>query len=780
VIAAAVSISSTNWVLPLTLIGFVFALIVVSSYWRTPGNGRARAIATVLRLVGLAALFVCLLEPLWSRSRAKPGANFFVVLADNSAGMKIKDRGAEKDRAADVTGLLAREDWQTTLAETFSLARYSFDRQIQRLEREDHLDFNGSATALADALRTLKERFHGQPLAGVLVISDGNATDVEGDIDTARLPPIYPVLIGRDDVERDVSLQKVAVSQTAFEDAPVTIQADVETAGFRGEDVVIQLIDPNGRVVNEQVRPAQQGKPLSARFSVKPPTRGISFYTVRAGARGDLAALTNGAIASSEATLANNSRMLAVDRGSAPHRILYVAGRPNWEFKFLNRALAEDEQVQLVALMRIAKREPKFEFIGRRGETGNPLFRGFGKNDEETERYDQPVLVRLNTRDEFELKGGFPKAAEDLYGYDAIIIDDLESEFFTRDQMMLAQKFVSERGGALLMLGGAESFRDGKYPRTPIGDMLPIYLDRDVALSPAPHKFVLTREGWLQPWLRLRDNEAAERTRISAVPSFDVLNNAAEVKPGASVLATVSDAQGAAHPALVAQRFGNGRTAALLVGDMWKWGLRDEAMHRDMDKAWRQMMRWLVTDVPAPVQLQAREQAGVVNLEVTARDKEFRPLDGASVQLFVTSGGRTTRSTNSIGLLAESSPKQPGVYTASYIPRQPGAYHAEAIVRDANGAELGRAEAGWTSDPAAEEFRSLKPNRALLEKLARQTGGEIVSAESLNRFVQSLPNRRAPITEMYSQPLWHTSAMFLFALACFVGEWGVRRWKGLP
>ena len=37
--------------------------------------------------------------------------------------------------------------------------------------------------------------------------------------------------------------------------------------------------------------------------------------------------------------------------GGDPHRILYVTGRPNWEFKFLNRALAEDSCVQLVGLI---------------------------------------------------------------------------------------------------------------------------------------------------------------------------------------------------------------------------------------------------------------------------------------------------------------------------------------------------------------------------------------------------------------------------------------------
>jgi hypothetical protein len=232
----------------------------------------------------------------------------------------------------------------------------------------------------------------------------------------------------------------------------------------------------------------------------------------------------------------------------------------------------------------------------------------------------------------------------------------------------------------------------------------------------------------------------------------------------------------------VAQRFGGGRTAALLIGDLWHWGLRDEAAHRDMDKAWRQMIRWLVTDVPAPVELRVNEKAGSgsVELQVIARDKQFQPLDSATVQIFVTPGAAKSSHTNTVRLVAESSASSPGTYAATYVPRETGSYRAEAVVLDANGAELGRAEAGWASDPAADEFRSLKPNRALMEKLARQTGGEVVSADALERFAKSLPNRKAPITETFAQPLWHTPAMFLFALACFAGEWGVRRWKGLP
>jgi uncharacterized membrane protein len=781
---AAIHLSGSETVWPFFAAFCGLVAFVAWAYGRSFGSSPVRFTCTVLKILGIAALVLCLLEPLLSKQRAKPGANYFVVLADNSQGMQIHDRGQAQSRGDQIKKVLGTSGtWQPTLAETFQLRRYSFDSRLQPVADFGELDFNGSATALNAALRNIADRYRGQPLAGVLILTDGNATDGNGTLDLSGLPPIFPIVAGSDDVPRDISVQKVAVSQTSFEDAPVTIQADVMVDGFADEEIRVEVIDSTGTKVEEQKQRAdRKEQTLAFRFRLKPQERGLNFYQVRAVTRAESKGETNIAKAA-EATLANNSRAAVVDRGRGPYRILYVCGRPNWEFKFLNRALAEDDQLQLVALIRIARREKKFEFMGRRGETSNPLYRGFGHTNEDTERYDQPVLVRLNTKDEFELKGGFPKTAEDLYQYHAIVVDDLEADFFTRDQMMLMQKFVSERGGGVMMLGGAESFREGKFGRTPIGDMLPVYLDRAESLKPAgPLKLSLTTEGWLQPWIRLRDNESDERSRLNNMPGFEVLNEANAVKPGASVLAKVSDGATHTFPALAAQRFGNGRTAALLIGDLWRWGLRDETMHKDMDKAWRQMMRWLVSDVPNrfEVHVAAKESADTVLVQVRAREKTFQPLDNAAVQLVVTAiaeGG--AKSTNVVRLKAEPS-TEPGLYEATYVARRAGAYRVDAIVADANGAEVGRAEAGWTSDPAAEEFRSLKPNRALLENIAKQTGGEIVSASGLDRFAKTLPNRKAPVTESVSIPLWHTPAMFLFALACFVAEWGVRRWKGLP
>ena len=813
----SLTFSNTPWLAPLAIFVVVALVALVWSY-RASAGAPLRWACFILKALGLVALAACLLEPLWLGQRARPGANLFAVVADNSQGLQIRDRGATTTRGEELRALVDPQanNWQATLAETFDVRRYLFDARLQATTDFKELTFDGRSTGLGAALHTLRERFQGRPLAGVLLLTDGNATDLPGgaQLDLKGLPPVYPVVIGRPDSVSDIAVQQVGVTQSAFEDAPVTVQADVTTAGFRGEPIVARLIDRGGRVVQEQTATARGDRePLAFRFQVKPEQRGISFYQVRVGSAKQAAPATPApgeknsnanaaasaaipaaaAPATEEATLANNARVVAVDRGQGPFRVLYVAGRPNWEFKFLNRAVQEDEQVQLVGLIRVAKREPKFDFRGRAGETSNPLYRGFGAQaPEEVQQYDQPVLIRLNTRDEVELRAGFPRTPEELYGYHAVIVDDLEAEFFAPDQAQLLQKFVSERGGGFLMLGGMESFQEGKYFRTPIGDMLPVYLDRDEAPFDGPPtlQFQLSREGWLQAWARLRDNESDERSRIDGMKAFEVFNRVRGVKPGASVIATVRDPAGGEMPALAVQRFGRGRTGALMIGDLWRWGMHDAASHVDMDKAWRQLVRWLISDVPLRVQATvepiAQDANGVVRVQVRVRDEKFQPVDDAAVNVeiesvvFQNANGAPVAPAAPIKLEAEAALTEPGLYQATYVPRQTGGFRAIATVKNSAGGDLGRAEAGWSTDLAAEEFRSLVPNTPLLEEIARQTGGQIVAAQELEKFARKLPQLQAPVMETWSYPAWHTPLMFAFALACLLAEWGLRRWKGMP
>lgn len=775
---------SPHWTVPAVSATLVILVTVVWSYRSAGSRAWVCRCAGTLKVLGVLALALSLVEPLFSGSRPRPGANLFFLLADNSRSLQIRDRGHRESRGESLQQQLALETpWQSRISQDFDVRRYIFDARLQPVEDFSDLKFDGTATSLANALTTIARRCQGHPTAGVLLLTDGNATDWTDDpIDWSQLPPVYPVMIGAEKPSRDIRVARVSVSQTNFEAAPVTILAEVVCHGFANQSIVTRLLDETDKEVERKVAVnLEDGKPLVHRFQLRPQQPGISFYRVHAFAQSEEKILERPE-KSSEATWVNNSRLAMIDRGGGPYRVLYVSGRSNWEFKFLRRSIDEDDEVQLVGLIRVAKREPKFSFRGRDGERTNPIYRGFeNQDDEQAEQYDEPVLLRLGTEDEVELRDGFPKAADQLFRYHAIILDDLEAGFFTQEQLSLIQEFVGRRGGGFLMLGGQESFYKGKYRRTPIGELLPVYLDR--LQDPSTHgplKLVLTRDGWVQPWVRIRSTEAAERRRLEQMPGFHTLNPIQAIKPGATVLAHVKSTDGRELPALVVQRFGKGRSSALLIGDMWRWQLRRQQPDQDdLGTFWRQMVRWLVGDVPRQVHVETsrdhEDPSMPIQLDVEVRDKTFEPMDNASVVLYV-----TTPEGREIELKAEAHDQYTGTYRATFLPPKPGAYRARVVATAADGSEVGQRETGWTAEPASEEFRTLMPNRALLTRIAEKTGGEMIPADGLDEFVSSLPNRKIPVVEPWIYPLWHQWTVFLFAITCFLGEWGLRRWHGLP
>jgi uncharacterized membrane protein len=764
------------------LVGLATAALLWS-YTRAEAKRSVRIIAGVLKALGFTALAISLLEPLLTGSRPRRGANAFVILADNSQSLQIRDGNTTHTNGDWMLGLLRGESsWKTRLGQDYDVRSYVFDSHLRAVDGFEGLTFDGTGSALATSLEALSKRFRGLPLAGVLLFTDGNRTDLK-ELDLSQLRPIYPVVPPSRSVARDVGVTRVSINQTNFESAPVVVRADVATTGLNGESIVAVLTDLAGKQVERQVLKADaDGKPLGFRFQFRPEHNGVSFYHVKALPASD--EKKEGGVgedqSSTEQTLANNSRLVVVDQGAGPYRVLYVSGRPNWEFKFLRRAIDEDKEVELIGLVRIARRQPKFDFRSARTQSTSPLFDGFDHADPDSaERQDQPVLIRLGT-DAVELRDGFPKAADELYKYHAVIIDDLEASFFNPDQQALLRNFVSQRGGGLLMLGGPDSFVEGKYDKTPIGELLPVYLKRPaLPRDDGEFRLVLTRDGWLQPWVRVRKTEDEENKRLAGMATFQTLNRAGEIKPGAVVLSEVQDSQGAKAPALVAQSFGKGHVAALLIGDLWRWGMRREnEAEDDFDRSWRQTVRWLVGDVPRRVEVTVRpktdSETPALQLAARVRDAEYRPLDNAKVIFTIRLPGGET-----LVLDAEPDVREAGAYTTKFVPREPGAYSFVAAATAPDGSHVGERAAGWAAQPAAEEFARLEPDRDYLATIAAKTGGEVVDGDRLSSFVASLPSRRAPITEPWTSPLWHQPLYFLIAIACLLGEWGLRRVNGL-
>lgn len=806
---ASLIVGDRQWLWP------AIAIAVIGVGWAMIRSRRSsnQRLATIFRSVGWLLISLCLINPLWSSAKPKRGANVFAVVADISRSHQV-DAANSQTRSEQLLSVLNRGElpdapgWIQRIDQDFELQRYVLSDHLQRVTSLEDVSFNGEASSICLSLKQLQERFAGQPLAGIIMLSDGNATDLQpvdklfASESVQRLAPVFPVLLPQADDVVDVMVGKVTTSQTAFDDAPVTIQVIADTTGAAGKQLKATLLDTMGTPLDTKIQSIDDSP--SFRFEARPDTAGTVFYKVK------LALLdTDGETELDEATLVNNEVTVAVERGSRPRRVLYVSGRPNWEFKFLRRAVETDPQTELVGLIRIARKEAKFAFRGREGETSNSLFRGFDEVEQElAEEFDEPVMVRLGTEDETELLGGFPEDAKDLFRYDALIIDDLEASFFTADQMQLIQQFVSKRGGGLLMMGGQESFRQGEYDRTPVGQILPLDLQAKAVPFRGVVSLSLTRDGWLQPWIRLRDNEDAERMRVSEMPKFVTFNPGANVRPGAIVMASVTDEDGTEFPALVTQRFGRGRSAALCVGDFWRWrmnegrrrlsdfspalvgpddspiapGKQPEEDLNDHARACRQMVRWLVADVPerlsVRVQADVSRGPGTVVLMSDVRHKDFDLCDDADVSFEITQpNGQVLK------VAGEPSDDVPGRFQAVVAALDAGRWTAKvsaSIQADAEEPEILLAETGWASQPDQLEMKSVRVNETFLQQVATETGGQLIPLDQLDDFVESLSYRDAPLVERQTSPVWNQWWVFLLAVGCFGADWTIRRRQGLP
>lgn len=799
--------SAWHWLWPTVILISLVGLIALITYVRSAATP-FRWLMLLLRLCALLLLALCLLEPQSRQTRPQPGANLFLVIADDSQSLQIQDRGASVSRAEQLAASLKQPDgWKQRLAQDFEVRCFTSADRLRPTSDFENYAADQRGSRLVSNLELGLNLSSGKPIAGVIWLTDGNATDVSDDWREDRLGdpnrsvrtngseanrgkmgsvlatagatsggsdvaiPVYPIVIGSDQPPQDLAITSLSSTQTNFETAPVTITANLISYGLGDQKVFVELRDGAGVKLDQQeIAQVQEGRPFAVRFKTRPTVSGVSAYQVLARMGPD---------APQEATLVNNQQQVIVDRGGGPFRILYVSGRPNWDLKFLRRALSEDSEIDLVALVRIAKREAKFTFRGREGQDSNALFRGFkNENDDTAERFDEPVFLRLGTRDSEELRGGFPSQAPELFSYDAVVLDDVEADFFTAAQKALLQNFVSYRGGGLLMLGGQESFTAGNYDRSPIGEMLPVYLDQ-VRLPPAQNfRLKLTREGWLQAWVRLASTEDSEARRLEKMPSFVTLNAARSIKPGASVLSSVIGQEGQEFPALVIQSFGRGRTAALLLGDLWKWHLKTPLDNNDLMQSWRQTMRWLVTDVPGRLEVSTSidpQDSQRVHLQIDVRDSSFRPMENAELEIAIEKPDGQT-----VNVSAQVSESKSGRYEADFSFSDPGVYTARVTATSPDQSETLKRDAAWVAQPDADEFAALLPNRKLLESVARSSGGEVRSLAELEALVSDLPNRKVPIMIEETFPWWHRWTLFAAVLGLLIAEWGLRRWKGLP
>jgi uncharacterized membrane protein len=683
------------------------------------------------------AAFVLLLlwQPAILVAELRPQQNIIAVLVDDSRSMSIADSGSTRESDAIQalqSGVLDQ------LQKKFQVRVYRLDRQISRVAKLDDLKAAppAPATRIGDGLKQLAGEAADLPIGAAVLLSDGADNSGGIDLDTistfrSRRIPVHTVGFGAEQVAHDVEINDVAVAPRALADSRLAAKVSFHQRGYAGQKAMLTVRDGGKVLAGRQVTLAADG---SAQNET------LLFNAGDAGAKTLQFSIDP---LPGEENRDNNSVSRLVNVESAKRRILYVEGEPRWEYKFIRRAEQDDRLVTIVSMLRTSENK----------------------------------IYRQGIDDPKELADGFPSRAEDLFGYQAIMIGSVEANYFTAAQKELIQQFVDRRGGGLLFLGGRAALGDGGWAASSLADLLPVTLPnkkgtfhRDAATA------TLTSAGADSIITRLVEDPAGNVERWKKLPYMMDYQEVGAPKPGAVVLAELT-AAGRKMPLLITENYGRGRTAVLATGGTWRWQMSQPLEDQTHEEFWQQLLRWLATDTPgrvvATIPNQMMFDDGRVQFSADVRDKNFLPAADAHVEAHILGPGGAAAQ-----IEMTPDPNTPGTYRAEWSADQSGTYLTEVIAtRDKE--ELGRDVLNFARmDGVAENFHT-EQNRELLEKLASETGGRYWTPQEFSKLPSEISYSEAGITVRDTKELWNMPIVCLLLLLLPTVEWLLRRRWGV-
>ncbi len=721
-----------------------------------------RALLALVRATVLALVLFLLCDPQLLARHRELGRHFVLLLFDDSQSMQVRGRDG-LTRAERMLAHYEESQLAAILEQTHRVVRFRFGAGAERLRSVADLRFAEKRSDLYAALEGTLARMAGNSVAAVVLFSDGVQQSASPPSSLRTDIPVFAVGVEADAAWTSLALESVSVSRTAFDRSPVEVVAHIRAVGLEGRAAVLEVVD-GARVVAEKtlVLRAEQ----SARLEFVATRREFLRYTAQVR----LADRTK-----EDLVAEDNARTFAVDNRQRVYRILYFGGRPNWENKFLRRALEADPELALASLLRISGAERKFEFRGRETSLANPLFSGFDDDAQQAPRYDEAVFLRLGLR-ENELAHGYPRAAEELFPFHLVIWGDVERAFFSEGQLQLTRDFVERRGGALLLAGGPRGLAEGGYARSLIEPVLPVVLQRNAgAWQPLPFAAAPTIEGVLEGAFALDADPARNSALWQQLPALYGLNELGAGRAGATVLAKSADGK----PFFAWQRYGAGLGAVLATGATWRWQMQAELADEAHERFWRQLLRAMVKEVPNPVvlvggneDLRAGEEA---RLRFSVRDSLYRPREGLAVAVELQGVDGWARQ-----LPIEEVLEGDGNYEAELPELAPGLYPLELNARDGEGRVVAVLHEVLLVRPDYRELENARYNPALLRDMAARTNGEFVELDELANLPGKIPWTDVDNQRLARFHLWHFPPFYALLVLLLALEWYGRRKRGQP
>ena len=764
--------SALGWIL------FLLAVLGAFIFWiyrQSPAHlSRARKTTlSALRILFIGLILALLLRPVLSFTVEGNVRRVLVLLMDSSASMQIKDtrineldrkrvaiakgtaeeqaprievaRGAFKNEKLNLLPRLDRE---------FDLAAFTFGQGVVEVSARstatneqvtadqftwvDRLTATNAVTAMGDAMREVLNRKRGQPIAGVVLVTDGVNNSGTLPLESAGLlrqegVPVYAYGVGITQ-PRDIIVGNMFAPEITFSKDEVPITVRVRGQGLKGESAELVLKLGHQTVATKSIAFEEDGEQVV-------PLK----FTPQSAGEFDLEASIDPR--SDETVKDNNTRTQRLKVIDARIKILLVDQSPRWEFKYLQAMLLRDRRVDLKC----------FLVEGDPGISRDPT---------------APYLAQ------------FPSRKDDLFQYDLVIFGDVDPKAIGSAQFDNINELVSRFGGALVMVAG-KRFAPQAYKSSVLEKLLPVEFDRSAMESPLdtlsdkPIRLELTPAGRASPMLRLSDNDQENAALWKQLPPLYWVSKVARPKPAAEVLLVDPDPAKESRfgkmPVIALQQYGLGQVMFVGTDNTWRW--RKNVGDLYYTTLWGQIsqrvsiQRLLGGSKRTQLTTDRQNYLSGDRVSVYARlySVGFDPVQEPSVTaIYAIKGGQGAQQQ----VVLRPVPEQPGLYRTEFIAGAPGNY--EFYVEQDPGTRLDFA----ITEPKF-ELGETAMNEPLLREISTITGGEFFREENLHKLPETISQRTEKVRSPLEVELWSSPFYFLLLLSVVTAEWVLRKFSYL-
>ena len=739
------------------------ASLTVYAYLRLkrPIGWRFKSLLIALRILAISVLLFCLLEPVLIEKRDITPPMNLLILADTSQSMELEDvqiDGNPTTRLTLANHLLfdSSSQFLPSLDKRFETHLYRFDEQSQQIpEKLNPLEIRGNLTDIATAIKTAVREWRGQQIAGVALITDGshNASTFPLD-DVLQLQiPIYPIGIGAPEPPKDLRIAKIEVNPVVYLEHEVPVYITIQSNGYSGNQVRLSLSrvedsESEGSIVNATSVTLTDDFVQVFEFTLVPESEG-SFQYVASLPTFD-----------SEISSENNRKVFPLKVVKTKLRVLYIDGRPRWDYVFLKRALERDPDIDSTCVILSSKRQHQFR------DTLLHTTNGY---------YPQSQALNKIHR--------FPDTFQELMVYDVLIVGDILSSTFNAIQQAAIVDFVEKHGKAIIFLGGERSLGKNGLIKTPLAGLLPVVLPPKGSIAKnEDFSLELTPSGSHHPITRLANTNAVNESIWRDMPPLSRWLSGLQLRGGATELSVYQrDTLSQSIPIIIFQRSGLGKSLLIAAEGVWNWGFGVWSFKNEDDtypRFWAQAIRWMATrgeekQISVTTNSPTYSVGDIVEITVFAYNESYQPLNNAAISIEV-----LPPDDQPFQLHGRANPESVGTYKARFNADSQGKYHINASGKQGE-VVVGEDSVEVFVQKQFAELENPQLNESLLKQVATKSGGVYLPFVEASTLPENIDSQQHPIFAIEERDLWDTPIVLICVVVLLGAEWFLRKRKGL-